>query len=369
MVEMRMAIEGVGVTGAFGRGIDALATAIAAEIRPPVSWSDVITKDGTRRLPVYRAATEGLEEFFAKRELRRIDHYSKMALLAASLALKDAGVSAEKHGTTGIIVATGYGPHRTTFGFLDSFVKEGNAFASPTLFASSVHNAAAAYAAILLHARGPSLTVSQFEMSVPSALLTAWCWLREERVERVLFGAVDEYSDVLGYCWEKYFGALGTAGTAMDPFDFERQSAIPGEGSVFLVLTKNENQGRYGWISGVDMGFVDQGKLELPEGGLLILGVDGHKETGTLYSRHIPTSGGLVCYTPFYGSFPTSPAFDLAAAGLLIQGGLAAPRIDDPPVSDPPTGVPDRLSPRSITCLKIDREGTLGLVTVEGAIS
>jgi 3-oxoacyl-[acyl-carrier-protein] synthase II len=369
MTDMRMIIEGIGVVGAFGSGVDALATAVMDGIRSPLSTAEVITKEGTRGLSVYRAGTEGIEEFFAKRELRRVDHYAKMALLAASLALKDARVSGERQGTTGIIVATGYGPHRTTFGFLDSFVKEGNSFASPTLFASSVHNAAAAYAAILLGERGPSLTVSQFEMSVSSALLTALCWLKEGRVDSVLFGAVDEYSDVLGYCWERYFGVHEISRSEMNPLDFERQSALPGEGSVFLVLTRNEDQGRYGCISGVDMGFVDQGKLELPEGGLLILGADGHKETGTLYSRYIPASRRIACYTPSYGSFPTSPAFDLAAAGHLIQGRLAAPDIDNPLLSDPPTGGPDRLLPHSVTCLKIGREDTLGLITVERAIS
>ncbi len=205
-------------------------------------------------------------------------------------------------------------------------------------------------------------------MSVSSALLTAWCWLEEGRVDAVLFGAVDEYSDVLGYCWERYFGTHETDQAEMHPLDFERQSAIPGEGSVFLVLSRRENPGKYGCIRGVNMGFADHGELDLPEEGLLILGADGYKGTGTLYSRYIPASGQVACYTPFYGSFPTSPAFDLAAAGLLIQGRLVAPGIDDPLLPDPPTG-PDRLSPRSITCLKIDREDTLSLITVERVIS
>ncbi len=96
MTNMRMAIEGIGVVGAFGSGVDALAVAVRNGIRPALSVAEVITKEGTRRLPVYRASTEGLEEFFAKRELRRIDHYAKMALLSASLALKDARNSGER---------------------------------------------------------------------------------------------------------------------------------------------------------------------------------------------------------------------------------------------------------------------------------
>jgi 3-oxoacyl-[acyl-carrier-protein] synthase II len=350
MTDMRMVIKGIGVVGAFGSGIDALATAIVDGIRPPLSTAEVITKEGTGRLSVYRARTEGLEEFFAKRELRRIDHYAKMALLAASLALKDAKVSGQRQGTTGIIVATGYGPHRTTFGFLDTFVKEGNNFASPTLFASSVHNAAAAYAAILFGERGPSLTVSQLEMSVSSALLTAWCWLAEGRVDSVLFGAVDEYSDVLGYCWKRYFGVQETSQAEMRPLDFERQSAIPGEGSVFFLLRRNENQGRYGCIRGVDMGFADCGRIDLPETDLLFLGADGMRETGRLYPPHLSGKNNFLCHAPTYGSLPIGPAFDIAIAAHEIGDGAYLETNAE------------ALPEKTIGCLKIGRQGEFSLV-------
>ncbi len=361
MTDMRMAIEGIGVVSANGCGIDALAAAIGAGTRPPLSTAEVITREGTRLLPVYRASTEGIEEFFAKRELRRIDHYAKMALLAASLALKDAGKPGGERGTTGIIVATGYGPHRTTFGFLDSFIREGNAFASPTQFASSVHNAAAAYAAILLGERGPSLTVSQFEMSVPSGLLTAWCWLAEERVDRVLFGAVDEYSDVLGYCWERYFGTGGAVRVEMRPLDFERQSAIPGEGSAFLVLSRNGIRARYGWIKGVDMGFADRGELGLPGDEPLFLGADGHIGTGKLYAPYVAGRENFFCHAPAYGSLPVGPAFDIAIAAHEI--GLFRPSSPDPDIANVGTSG-GLLLQKTIRCLKLGRQGAFGLVTL-----
>jgi len=273
-----------------------------------------------------------------------------MALLAASLALKDANHSERKGGTTGIIVATGYGPHRTTFGFLDSFIKEGSSFASPTLFASSVHNAAAAYTAILLDERGPSVTVSLFEMSVASALLTAWCWLEEERVDTVLFGAVDEYSDVLGYCWERYFGVPETGPGEMDPLDFEKQSAIPGEGSVFFVFSKNGDSSRYGCITGAEMSFAGPGKPSLPDEGALFLGADGIRETGRLYAPYAADRKDLFCASPFYGSLPTGQAFDIAIAAHRIG---RAGRSSDPDSAS---------REKAIGCLKIGMHKEFGLV-------
>ena len=102
-------------------------------------------------------------------------------------------ILAESRERLGVIIASGYGALKTTFAFLDSYLDFGYACSSPTHFSNSVHNAAAAHVSMQLQATAPSLTVSQFEMSTASALLTAAQWLAERRVERVLLGAVDEH--------------------------------------------------------------------------------------------------------------------------------------------------------------------------------
>lgn len=340
-----MAIEGIGVVGAFGAGVTAFRDALRC---PMVAPSAVPVRAGseTVTLPVYRADTTGLEEFFGKRELRRIDHYSKMALFAASLAKKDAGLH-ESGGSTALIVATGYGPHRTTFAFLDSFLAGGDTLSSPTQFASSVHNAAAGYLSILLNENGPCLTVSQFDMSIPSALATAWCWLSEGRVDTVLLGGLDEYSDILGYCWYRLFGT----GSDMQPLQFERQSAVPGEGSVFFVLSRKLERARYGCITGFDSGFITTPSFSIPETGSLLIAADGHRDTGSRYARCIPPGRSVRCHSAIYGSIPTGTAFDIAAAGIDVQlGSSIGP-------SEP------------IYCIRLGRQDDFSIVKVEGVRS
>ncbi len=205
---MRLAIQGVGILGGFGCGIEALRTSLIDQTCRVQSVS-IKTAQGLREQPAFLADTDKLDNFVNKKALRRVDHFSKMALLGSFLALEDAGQLEGDRQRMGMVIATGYGASRTTFAFLDSFINDGDQLSSPIHFSNSVHNAAGANISMLLNITGPALTVSQFEMSVPSALLAAGTWLEEGRVDSVLLGGVDEYSEILGYCYNRFFGDQG----------------------------------------------------------------------------------------------------------------------------------------------------------------
>jgi 3-oxoacyl-[acyl-carrier-protein] synthase II len=360
---MNLLIKGIGVLGGFGCGTDALASALSSGQCKPQSVS-VKTSQGPVDMATFCADISRLEEFVNKKALRRVDHFSKMAILGSCLALQDAGKLGEDLSRMGIIIATGYGATRTTYAFLDSFIVDGDSCSSPTYFANSVHNAAVAHVSTLLNITGPGLTVSQFEMSVASALQTARCWLEDGRVDSVLFGAVDEYCDVLGYCWHRYFGDRATAAHNMDPFNFDVQSAVPGEGASFFVLSRDDGGGsRYGSIKDVCLGMMDH-FIEPPgRDSVFFIGADGHKEYGDHYQRFLSGHPRAACYTPLYGSLPIGPAFDIAIAALSIKSGKIFPV---------PTGKNEVLGldaavkgPGSICCVKMSRRGELGTVTVE----
>lgn len=314
----RLAVKGIGVVGGFGTGVAALEAALGSGT-VTVESLEVPTQLGAVSIPAYRAQTSALEEFVAKRALRRVDHYSKLALLGAHLALKDAGLLGADLSRLGVVVATGYGATATTFAFLDSIIADGDSCSSPTHFANSVHNSAAANLSIMLGIKGPSLTVSQFDMSVPSALLSARQWLAEGRVDAVLFGAVDELSDLVGYLRQRRCGGVHAA--AMAPFDAGRDSSIVGEGAAFLLLTRDDGGRAYCAIDHVETGNLWGGRLALPGDALLLLGADGREETGGRYLDTVPAGAGAACYTPIYGCMPAAAAFDLAAAALVLRRG------------------------------------------------
>lgn len=318
---MRIAIKGIGVVGGCGCGVAALKTALESGVGRAGAIT-IPTAPGPFTLPAFRAETARLEEFVGKRGLRRIDHYAKMGLLGAYLALEDAGMLGSDLSRLGVVVASGYGATATTFAFLDSLIADGDICASPTHFANSVHNAAAAHLSILLGAKGPSLTVSQFEMSVPSALLSARQWLVEGRVDAVLFGAIDEISDLIGYLQYRQRGPQSHSTIApLAP----AESSILGEGAAFLLLTRQDDDRAYCTIDSVATGRLYSGELPLPAAALLLLGADGRQELGARYRATIPASARVACYAPLYGCMPAAAAFDLAVAALILQNGQAFP--------------------------------------------
>ena len=341
MFDMKMAIQGLGVSGGCGCGVEAFRAALQMGSVPEN----------------YRADVSGLTEFIPKRALRRIDHFSKMTLLGAYLALKDADLLETDRSRTGVVIASGYGALKTTFNFLDSYLDFGYSCSSPTHFSNSVHNAAAAHVSIQLQTTAPNLTVTQFEMSVPSALLSAQQWLAEGRVDRVLFGAVDEVCDVLSYCREQFFGA-GEDGP-LQPFTFATQSAVAGEGAVFFVLSRGDETAPYGYINSVRMGNYLANPVKLPEGDRLIIGADGHRECGRWYQQLLQ-GRQAAAYSPLYGSFPAAVGFDLAAAAVGQRDGkiYASPVANNSVNALPPQPV----GSEPLSCLKLGPGGDYGLI-------
>lgn len=352
---MPVTIRGIGVAGSFGSGVDALRTALNGA-RPSPQQATVERCGETESFPLYQASVDRLDDFFPKRALRRIDRFSKLTLLGACLALQDAGLLEADRSRIGVVIASGYGALKTTFDFLDSYLDFGYACSSPTHFSNSVHNAAAAHVSIQLQVPAPSLTVTQFEMSVPSALLTAQVWLAEQRVDHVLLGAVDEFCEVVRYCRARFFGA-GEQGP-IQALDFDRQSAVPGEGAAFLLLTRSETRSGYAVIDSVELGRHSVNPIQVPEDDLLIVGADGHRECGRWYAEVVQGRNALA-YAPLYGSFPAAVGFDLAVAALSLRDGrlYAAPDCGTPGIAAAP-----QTPVRSASCLKFGRGGDYGLI-------
>lgn len=132
--------------------------------------------------------------------LRRADTFAKMAVCASvkaceNLKIKNQGTRLDQD--VSIIVSTQFGPHATTFKFLDNLIDYSDKHVSPLTFSHSVHNAAASYIASFIGIRGRSLTITSFIDPLKQALILADSWLSQLLTKAVLVCHVDEESDPL----------------------------------------------------------------------------------------------------------------------------------------------------------------------------
>lgn len=316
MTEPALTITGIGLVGGFGSGKQALLEALHHGGKPNAAVP-VMGLSGPRQLPAYQVDVSPVARFVPPAALRRMNRFAKLAVLGASLALEDAGWSMPlRRDGVGLVIASGYGASRSTFDFLDSMIDDEGHYPSPTLFSNSVHSSAASHLSIVLELGGPCLTVSQFEMSTVSALLTARQWLLEGRVEAVLFGAVDEICPVLGYCYDRFFG-VGADGP-IEPFAWDKQTAVMGEGAAFLLLERaGDGDSTYGQLDRVS--WTQSRDAAIPPDSLLVLGADGHTCYAKDYRRLSEQSRSCIAYTPLYGSLPGGQTFDIAIAALATE--------------------------------------------------
>lgn len=307
-----LALNGLGPVGAFGAGMADFRAALTGDIKTIPKISRITTRKGDYDLPIFRADRKPLTQFVKPRKLRRLDNFSRLALLGAILAVKDSGINLVGS-QTGLIVASAHGATATTFAFLDSVIDDGDALASPTQFSNSVHNAAAAHIAEHFTITGPTLSLTQGADSLTMALVTAGQWLAGRRVDTVLCGVIDCYCDVLGYCWKSYQEQSRTTAP--------KTAAGPGEGTLFFHLTRtreNVPEPKYGYLNQIE-----PDPKELPSTLPFIIS-HSHCPHQSIANREanlklISSKNQLqIDLTAICGDLPISASFELAAAATQL---------------------------------------------------
>ncbi len=344
-MSVRIAVDGIGLVGGFGCGVEDAIKAIIDGGKPN-GEAEAVTVDGKRDVPVYLANIEELYRFIGKKKLRRVSRLSRLAVLGACLAIEDAaGEIPLDSDRVGVIVATGYGASSCTFGFLNTIIDAGDALASPTLFSNSVDSSAACMVTIQLQILGPCLTVMQFEMSPLAGLIAARQWLTDGRVDRVLVGAVDEINDVLMYCREQFFA--GSNDGPVLPLEFDRQSSVAGEGVAFMLLRRDEGPPpKYGFIGDLTWARADSADVaRLCDNEQVILGAVGDRKLGFKYQSMLATGREYRSFADVYGGIPSGQGFDVALSLLAMNRGQLAGQA---------------------RCVKLDREGNCGVVDLQG---
>jgi 3-oxoacyl-[acyl-carrier-protein] synthase II len=320
-----MNILGTGIIFSQGMGCDELGHALRNGWQKPSEVAVPRSEGATRQ--VYQVDLDTVPDRTLLKKLRRADKLSKMAVLAAADALVDSGIADIAQRKIGIILATAFGAQVTTFDFLDGILDYGDAAVSPTTFSNSVHNAAASYVSSSLNIQGPTLTVTQFRFSIPSALQLASTWLEQGRCDYLLVGAVDQYGDVLGYVAEQKLGRSNDG--RIKPFAFNPTCQVPGEGAMFFLLGRDVTDSTYCSIDSVHTG--DEPDCSKPVD-INIIDADGMLMDESAYLSSLSPVIFTTAYSPVFGSMMIGGAFNLAAAALMLKQQMqyAAPVQDNP---------------------------------------
>ncbi len=317
-------ILGIGIVFSRGRGRNALECALSGGWVPPSAPADGAPGWA---FPAYRISSETLSDKAVLRPMRRADRFSKLAALAAWDAAREAGISPAGERHTGIVLSSAFGPHVTTFKFLDDIIQYGCRGVSPTIFSHSVHNAAASYIAKLLDCRGPTQTVTRFGFSFHEALRLAGAWLEEGRCDHVLLGAVDECGTAMEYCCSQMLQPAPDG--RIKPFDLaDAPVAVPGEAGVFFVLGRpHASSDAWARIAVRDEPLPGTAKADL-----LVLDADGMSGSESGLRALVDESTPVAAYAPLFGSIMTGSALSAAVAALSLQRGRAfgSPVLDNP---------------------------------------
>jgi len=180
-----------------------------------------------------------IREFCSKhyiKTFRKMDKISRLAIVAALSAIKDAGVKVTSANVfrIGLIGATGTGPLESIEKFYTDMIQQGVEKASAEVFSNTVVNAHLGYVSIELRIKGYTTVIAQGGLSDIAALQLAVESLRNDIADIVLVGATSEYST-------SYHRALVDIGLHSDNFkvyDKNSNGYVPGEGSGFIVLEK-----------------------------------------------------------------------------------------------------------------------------------
>src|SRR5699024_8930394 len=275
------------------------------------------------------------KEFIPATALRRMKSGIKNAVVASSLAIKDAEINQEK--IEAIITGTAFGGRQYSDQFLDRLVKYKEEYLSPTPFIQSTHNTVGGQIALNLNNHAYNVTYVNSATAFSSALLDALLYINTAQKSNILVGGVDELSKqsieryrlVDHYKLEK--------NNNFDILNSTTKGCFPGEGAGFFMLSKAKKENTYAELVDVQMknnlktaevkpfisSFLKQNQLDFKDIEVLLLGNNGDVNFDYFYEeveKHFSHSENIF-YKHLFCDFPTysAIAFWLAVSILKAQ--------------------------------------------------
>jgi len=185
------------------------------------------------------------------KELKRMDKFTQMGLVAANEAVEDAGLSNESDSREnwGVILGTGIGGFITIEKENRKIIEKGPGRVSPFFIPMALCNIAAANIAIKFGIKGICDTIITACASGTSAIGNAYRVLQQNQADLIIAGGSEAAITPLALAGFTSMGALCThnkAEQASIPFDIRRTGFVMGEGAGIMILETLEHAQKRG---------------------------------------------------------------------------------------------------------------------------
>jgi 3-oxoacyl-[acyl-carrier-protein] synthase II len=236
----RVAITGMGVISPVGNTLHDFFTNLMAG----KSAIRRISSDFTDLLSVKIAAEVNFnpEEHFDKKAIRSLDRVSQLALAAASLAWRDAGIVPEdgERKRMGTFIGTGMGGAHSLEEIYVQLFKKNARRVNPLSVILAMNNAAASHISMEYGLEGPCLTFSTACASSAVSIGEAFCKIKDGYADLMLAGGTESLLTLGVFkSWES-IGTLAAEAedpsTSCRPFSKDRSGFVLGEGAAIIVL-------------------------------------------------------------------------------------------------------------------------------------
>ena len=221
-----------------------------------VSGADFITQfDATKFKTRFACELKGFEptDFLDRKEARKIDRFSQIALVASDQAVLDAGIN--KHNIdqdrVGVIFGSGIGGLTTFQEEVMNFAKgDGTPRFNPFFIPKMILDIAAGQISMRHGFRGPNYAVVSACASSTNGIIDAFDTIRLNKADIILCGGSESVISEAGVGGFNAMKALSERNTdpktASRPYDKDRDGFVMGEAAGVLVLEELEHAVRRG---------------------------------------------------------------------------------------------------------------------------
>ena len=250
MSKRRVVVTGLGTVCPVGNDVETM----WENIKNGVCGIDEITHFDTTDFKVKLAGeikNLNVEDYINKKEAKRLDRFSQLAMIASKQAYEDARLNAEEIDANrfGVILSSGIGGLETIENEKEKGLKKGYERVSPFFIPMAIGNLAAGNVAIMLGAKGACLDIVTACAAGTNSIGEAFKYVRDGYADIMLTGGAEASITPLGIGGFSSMKALSTAtdkNRASIPFDAERNGFVMGEGAGALVLEEYEHAKKRG---------------------------------------------------------------------------------------------------------------------------